>query len=277
MRDLARKTVEFVMLGSLYLVMTIALIYVNAWIVSDLFPYAATLTMLQMIFCAISSAGLVYGFKVASVPNRAELRVMSRKFVVLGFFYAVYLWGSNLAYKYLEVGFIQILKPLGGFMIYLTLLRHGYETLSTWKALNMIAIFGAVSIASCGQDEIGAFSWVGVSVLLSSLVANSCYYTLLQYLLQPQDDDTKQTVRLNPLTTMLLVGPSAALWLFCVAVSTEWSQKHFEWTLPTWVLLLDCALAFGLNISIMYMLKAFSALTYALCGYGKDVCFRAVL
>lgn len=88
---------------------------------------------------------------------------------------------------------------------------------------------------------------------------------------------------------MLLVGPSAAAfnaelqsyfiildlrqrrWLLVVAAVSEWSQSGFEWNLPTSVLILDCFLAFGLNITIMYMLRSFSAFTYALCGYTKDV------
>lgn len=250
--ELPRQAATFVLLGSLYTALTIALIYVNAWILTDIFPYAATLTMIQMIFCCLLSLFF------ADVPH-----IPLRKFVFLGLLYAVYLWGSNLAYEYLEVGFIQLLKPLGGFLIYLSLLHRGFETVSFWKILNMLAILASISIASCAQDQIGKVSWLGVGVLTASLVANALYYTVLQFTLQ---DD-----KLNPLTTMVLVGPAAALWLAVLAACTEWTRPHFKWSLPLWILAIDCALAFALNITIMYMLKAFSALTYALCGYTKDV------
>lgn len=253
--ELPRQAVtSFVLIGSLYTAITITLIYVNAWILDDIFPYAATLTMIQMIVCSLLSVFF------ADIPQSIPLR----KFVVLGLLYAVYLWGSNLVYEYLEVGFIQVLKPLGGFLIYLSLLQRGFETVSFWKSANVFAILASISIASCAQNEIGAVSWFGIGVLTASLVANALYYTVLQFSLQGDD-------KLDPLTTMLLVGPAAALWLAVLAACTEWTRPHFKWSLPLWILAIDCGLAFALNITIMYMLKAFSALTYALCGYTKDV------
>ena len=268
-RDLLVTLGKFLFLGSLYLGITISLIYVNAWILDEIFPYAATLTLIQQLICAVLSAGILLGLKTPL--EDITVRIWMEKFLVLGLLFAIYLWGSNLAYVYLEVGYIQMIKPVGGFLIYATLLASGYETIDVWKFITLIAIFGAVSIASCGQEELGAFNVVGLGILIASLCGNAFYYTMLQYLLQPPPSSTKQRIKLNPIMTMALVGPAAALWLALVAALTEWNQSSFSWSIPTWLLLLDSVLAFALNITIMYMLQAFSALTYALCGYSKDV------
>ena len=88
------------------------------------------------------------------------------------------------AMHYLEVGFVQMLKPSCGLFTYFLLLRGGLETWTTRKALNLLVMFGALSMSSLGQSELGRFSLAGVVVLLSSQLANALYAVSLQRILQ---------------------------------------------------------------------------------------------
>ena len=78
-------------------------------------------------------------------PRSRSLGAWATHFLPVGALYAVYLWGSNACYDYLEVGFVQMLKPSCGLFTYFLLLRGGLETWTTRKALNLLVMFGALS------------------------------------------------------------------------------------------------------------------------------------
>ena len=254
-----------------YWALAIALVFMNSWLMDGLFPYAATLTLVQMVVGAAVSAALVYGCELAPAPEGLTLEAWATHFLPVGALYAVYLWGSNACYDYLEVGFVQMLKPSCGLFTYFLLLRGGLETWTTRKALNLLVMFGALSMSSLGQSELGRFSLAGVVVLLSSQLANALYAVSLQRILQRIGAPGGAPLRLNPLTTLMCVGPAAALWLAALAAAIEWREPSFAWTIPTWVLAANCALAVGLNLAIMAMIQRLSALSYNLLGCAKDV------
>jgi hypothetical protein len=82
----------------------IALIYMNSWIIEDMFPWAATLTFLQMAFTSLAAFFLVYVCRATPPPSAALTPALwFGRFVPLGALYAIYLWGSNKVYDYLEV------------------------------------------------------------------------------------------------------------------------------------------------------------------------------
>ena len=134
-----------------YWAFAIALVFMNSWLMDGLFPYAATLTLVQMVVGAAVSAALVYGCELAPAPEGLTLEAWATHFLPVGALYAVYLWGSNACYDYLEVGFVQMLKPSCGLFTYFLLLRGGLETWTTRKALNLLVMFGALSMSSLGS------------------------------------------------------------------------------------------------------------------------------
>ena len=258
---------KMIVLVLVYWACAISLVFVNAWLMSGRFPYAATLTLVQMVFSAAVSAVLVYGAKLAPAPDGLTLEAWATKILPIGALYAIYLWGSNACYDYLEVGFVQMLKPSCGLFTYALTLRCGLETWTTPKALNLLVMFGALSMASLGQEEIGSFSLTGVVVLLSAMLANALYIVSLQRILQQVG--TGEPLKLNPLSTLMIVGPAAACWLAVLAAAVEW-RAGFEWTIPTWLLAVDCLLSLSLNVVMLAVIQRFSGLSYSLLGFAKD-------
>ncbi len=251
-----------------YWTCAISLTFVNSWLMSGRFPHAATLMLVQMVFSSAVSAALVYGAKLAPAPEGLTLDVWLTNFLPIGALYAIYLWGSNTCYDYLEVGFVQMLKPSCGLFMYALMLRCGLETWTARKGLNLLVMFGALSMASLGQEEIGSFSLAGVVLLLVAMLANALYIVSLQRVLQ-QTGTGAVPLKLNALSTLTVVGPAAACWLAVLAAAMEW-RAGFEWTIPTWLLVVNCLLALSLNVVMLAVVQRFSALSYSLLGFAKD-------
>ena len=227
--------------------------------------------MVQMIFGSCMAAILIYGPKpLVDPPVGLTMDVWATRFLPVGALYAGYLWGSNAVYDYLEVGFVQMLKPSSGLFTWALLLYTGMETFTGCKALNIVVIYVALSFVSLGQNAIGDFSFVGVFMILGAQFAQALYGVAVQQVLQAATGAMKG-LRLNPLTTMLCVGPAAAFWLALVATAIEWTKPGFAWTIPWWILLIDCLLALAFNLVTFAIIQTFSALSNNLIGCAKDV------
>ena len=111
-----------------------------------------------------------------------------------------------------------MLKPSCGLFMYALMLRCGLETWTARKGLNLLVMFGALSMASLGQEEIGSFSLAGVVLLLVAMLANALYIVSLQRVLQ-QTGTGAVPLKLNALSTLTVVGPAAACWLAVLAAA----------------------------------------------------------
>lgn len=94
----------------IYMAAAIGIVYLNAYILTQ-WPWAATLTMLQMVFCSLAARGCV--LVGLAEPDKVGMSwtVYGKVIVPLSALYCIYLYGSNAVYDYLQVGYIQLLKP----------------------------------------------------------------------------------------------------------------------------------------------------------------------
>ena len=257
-----------------YMACAIGIVYLNAWILSE-GPYAATLTMCQMVFCSVGSFACVWlGLSDPSACGMTP-RIYATTCVPLAVCYTLYLYGSNAVYNYLPVGYIQLLKPGQAVGIYLLLLALGKEVLAWGPVSNLMVILGAVVIASVSGSEISGWSNTGFALMMISNAAYSVYLVGQQLLLTTALSANAKggpSAKMDPIANLYFMGPATALGLALIAASTEWSAPGFE--LPregvSWfALAADCVIAFSLNLVTIAIVQRLSALSFVFAGYVK--------
>jgi len=281
-----------------YMACSIGIVYLNAWILRD-WPYAATLTTLQMTFCSVAAHMCVWILKMADPWSVGMTpRLYLTLCVPLSVLYMVYLYGSNDVYDYLPVGYIQLLKPAQAIFVYALLAAAGKEAVAVAPVLNLAVILAAVVVASVSQSEIDGWSTVGFVLMMVSNLAYACYLVGQQLLLNtrlgaaqktttasrrpggdlvggpghktPATAPAPQPKKLDAITTLFFLGPSTAACLALLALADEWRRPTFSFDgIPAWILLGDCFVAFSLNLIQIRIVGRLSALTYMMAGYLK--------
>lgn len=265
----ATGVLESVAMIAIYMSAAIGIVYLNAYILTQ-WPWAATLTMLQMLFCSIAARGCVF----AGLSDPAKVGMTPRHYVTicvpLALLYTFYLYGSNAVYDYLPVGYIQLLKPGQAIGVYILLAMAGKEAVSMLPVLNLAVILGAVIVASVAKSEVAGWSTAGFMFMM---VSNACYSFYLvgqQLVLNTSLGGGKHASKLDAITTLYFLGPATAMGLAVVAAATEWGQADFRLTsVSPWFLLCDCIIAFSLNLIQINIIGKLSALSYMFAGYAK--------
>ena len=265
-----RATAREAAIVLVYLVTIIGLTYDNDWVLTAFFPYSATLTFLQMCG-SFAFAATVNSARRKRVFGGVSTRAWARSVLPLSFLFATYLYTSNAVYEYLEVGYIQMLKPAQAAVIIAASAAAGLERVDARAAANLALILCAVSLASVAQETLGAgVSPTGLALMGVSTVAAGLYAVGLQRVMQVEgalgDAPTPDAV-----TALALVAPPTAALLAAYAAATEWTQAGFTWrNLPLAVLAGDLALAAGVDVSKNLLIGELSAVAYTFAGYTKD-------
>lgn len=261
--------VECAAMVAVYMAAAIGIVYLNAYILLQ-WPWAATLTMLQMIFCSVAARACVLGGLADPKAVGMTPRLYATICAPLALLYTFYLYGSNAVYDYLPVGYIQLLKPGQAVGVYVLLAVAGKEAVAPAPLLNLAVILGAVVVASVAKSEVAGWSTAGFALMM---VSNGCYSLYLvgqQLVLNTSLGENGKGAKLDPITTLYFLGPATAFGLSVVALCTEWRDADFTIRgMSPWVLLADCAIAFSLNLIQIKIIGRLSALTYMFAGYVK--------
>jgi len=254
-----------------YMSASIGIVYINAYILKK-WPFAATLTMIQMMFCSVASHACV----CAGLSDPSKVGMTTKLYVTicvpLAVLYTFYLYGSNAVYSYLPVGYIQLLKPAQAIAVYVLLALAGFETVALAPVLNLLVILGSVVIASVAQSEIAGWSTVGFVLMMVSNAAYACYLVGQQLMLNTRlgAASGQKSVKLDSISTLYFLGPATAAGLALVAFAEEWRDQAFSFQGIPWLLVIgDCFIAFSLNLIQIRIIGKLSALTYMFSGYVK--------
>ena len=263
------QTRECTILSITMLVWSGLIIYVNAYILDDLCPYPATLTMFQQAFGFACAYACIYGFRACEPVDMAP-QVWAKYMIPMGACFAIYLWGGNKAYLYISPGFMQMLKPIAGPITFGVSCAYDPAEYTHWKLVNLVVIFGGIAVTAASEDAGGSDNVIlGSALLIAAYVCMGVYNVALQVVQRAGFE-----IKLNPLTTLLYVGPVSTFFLIVVAASTEWDADFdcfAEGKLTWWLLLCDCVVAFGFNYGMLQFIGKLSAVSYTIFGLFKDI------
>ncbi|KAL4870314.1 hypothetical protein BDV12DRAFT_195462 [Aspergillus spectabilis] len=152
----------------------------NKWILeSTPFRYPILLTTWHLLFATLATQLLA---RTTTLLNGRKSIKMTPKLYIsriapIGVLYSGSLVCSNMAYLYLNVGFVQMIKASGPVITLLTSSIYSVTTLSISKVMNILFITGSVALTVSGEIQ---FSWVGVAIQVLALVLDANRLVLLQ-------------------------------------------------------------------------------------------------
>jgi len=273
-----RQWMTVLVLGLVYIGLSSGLISFNKYLMSaSRFPYAVTITMLQMGFSSCLSL-LLYAVRPSLFPSLTDAAKkvnVDAKYVLKGtlpiaIFFSIQLVCTNQAYKFASVAFLQMLKEVNVVVVWGMSLACALEVFSAHKLCLIVLILGAMCMTIEGELN---FSMTGLLVQASGQLFE-CSKIVMQTMLLSGPGK-----KLDALSYVMLVAPLCFLLLgsVCFAISVlhlnllhlqapQWSEIVAWWP----HLLLNVCVAFALNVSIAMFVKHSSGVSFVLAGIAKD-------
>ena len=270
----AENVLRNVGLSAAYIVTSGAMILYNAKILKEVHPYPALLTTGHMVFSGGLSVALVKlgpeylpSFLPAdfvALPPNLTRDVYVRAVMPIAGLQGLSLWLSNMAYLFISVSLIQMIKASNTVWTYLWTVPLGLTTFSTSKTVNLAVIGGGVAMA-CNGAVSGSVT--GMAIGLAGITIEAGRLALVQLLLQ------KRGLKLSPITTLYYLAPTTVpVLLACALIKGEVGALwRAGWTFPLWMMLSNMLLAFSLNFVGLLVIRRMSAIAYVLSGIVKDI------
>eukprot|EP00429_Kryptoperidinium_foliaceum_P017113 CAMPEP_0176048358 /NCGR_PEP_ID=MMETSP0120_2-20121206/24022_1 /TAXON_ID=160619 /ORGANISM="Kryptoperidinium foliaceum, Strain CCMP 1326" /LENGTH=375 /DNA_ID=CAMNT_0017381777 /DNA_START=59 /DNA_END=1186 /DNA_ORIENTATION=- len=264
-------------LGGLTITLSVTLLSFNKILMKPAnFPHAAFLGLLQMGFCSVFSALLF--FMVPSLfpsltDSKSNLHVdidfVLRGVWPVGVAFAGNLVCANMAFTYLSIAFLQMMKEMNMVLVYFFSLVASLERFSWWHIQVITFAMLAASLSIEGELH---FSGVGFSLQIASQLCECTRIVAMGVLLSGR--------KLDPMSCVLLLSPACFTVLGISLLGVAHLRSVPEGlAMPTMgkfhefapLLLLNCCLACALNVSMTLMIKYTSAVGYIFMGVVKDI------
>jgi len=232
--------------------------------------------LIHMIVCSVLTL-LLRVVKPSLFPsltdpdNRIEvdMKFMLRGAFPIGACFASSLVLGNMAFAYLGIAFIQMLKESNLVWVYILCVAFATEKYTMRKTLVVIGVIVGMSLTVKGEMH---FHAIGFILQAMSVLSEACRICLQSNLLQGK--------KLDPMTYVLLTAPVAALLLItALLVIAAFPHVAHVLALPymselkTWApwLLVSAGMAFLLNLCIATFIKYTGAVSYCMMGLIKDI------
>lgn len=205
-------------------------------------------TLMTQILARYTS--LLDGRKTVKMTGRVYLRAI----VPIGLMFSLSLICGNLAYLYLSVAFIQMLKATTPVAVLLSSWSMGISQPSLKVFLNVSAIVVGVIIASIGEIK---FVMFGFLIQIAGIAFEAIRLTMVQRLLSSAE------YKMDPLVSLYYFAPVCATMNFLVAIFWEVPKVSMEevYHVGLFTFFLNGLVAFLLNVSVVFLV---SSLHYAL-------------
>lgn len=275
------QLVRTIFLGTLVISLSVGLININSYLMKPgRFPFAGSLVLVHMVFCSFSAA-VLFAAKPSLFPSMTD--PMKQVTLGTGFFLqkslpvALSFSGSlvltNMAYIHLSIAFLQMLKEANVVLVYIFSILVSLEAFTQKQAGLIGIIILATTLTIRGEVH---FSTVGFFIQSGAILCE-CVRITLQGLLMSGGGK-----KLDPLSYVLLISPvctvilGTGLYVFArvpPAFAGAGMQLPQAADFQAWwhLLLLDSAIAFGLNVSIATLITYTSPMAYVLCQILKDI------
>lgn len=239
----------------------------NKYLLSNLhFHYPAILTCWHLLFATVTTqvlartTTLLDGRKEVKMTGRVYLRAI----VPIGLLYSASLVCSNQVYLYLSVAFIQMLKASAPAVVLIVSWIFGVANPKLKVLFNVLIVVFGVALASFGEVK---FSWIGFLYQAGGVFSEAVRLIMIQILLSGEGQ------KMDPLVSLYYYAPVCTVMNFIVAALTEFSTFKVEdvYRVGIFILTLNAAVAFLLNVASVFLIGKTSGLVMTLCGVLKNI------
>ena len=234
---------------AIWIALSSGMILYNKWILTTAkFHYPVTLTCIHLAFATIMTQTLAHFTHV--LDSRKSIPLTAKKYataiVPIGVFFSLSLICGNLAYLYLSVTFIQILKAATPVAVLLCTWAFGLAPPSLRTFGNVSVIVLGVIISSFGELH---FNLIGFLFQLGGVVFEAIRLTMVQRILSSEE------YKMDPLVSLYYFAPVCTVMLGVVAAVTE--IPFITWAdisnVGYFALTASMALSFLLNVSTVML------------------------
>jgi len=248
----------------LYIVASGGMIRYNKLLMKkDHFPHAMALSAIHMLTCSILCGVLSLLFPSlfpGLQATKGQRLGLLKWFVPIGCCFAVMLFGSNQAYIYCSVTFLQFMKEANVMLVFVFSCIVGLQTFGRLRCAVIVWVIVGASISVSGEVH---FKWLGFVYQAISQLAEVSRMIMGEIVLGGK--------KLDPLTYNLFLAPICLIVLI-IANAVHWSPGTWVDLAEWWPLLIgNACLAFILNVVVAAVIKECSAVGFVLAGLTKDI------
>ncbi|GAM83858.1 hypothetical protein ANO11243_018480 [Dothideomycetidae sp. 11243] len=191
-------------------------------------------------------------------------RVYIRTIVPIGLMFSLSLICGNVAYIYLSVSFIQMLKATTPVAVLLATWSFGIAPLNLATLGNVSIIVVGVAIASLGEVQ---FNFIGFLIQMGGIVFEAVRLTMVQHLLSSAE------FKMDPLVSLYYFAPVCAIMNAAIAIALEAPKISLAdvQSVGIAIFLANATVAFGLNVAVVFLIGQTSSLVLTLSGVLKDI------
>jgi hypothetical protein len=188
----------------------------------------------------------------------------TRAIVPIGIMFSLSLICGNLAYLYLSVSFIQMLKATNAVVTLFATWAFGIAP-ANYKTLGNVAIIVlGVVIASFGEIK---FDMLGFLIQVGGIIFEALRLVMVQRLLSSAE------FKMDPLVSLYYYAPACAITNGVVTLFTDLPRMTMNdiYSLGIMTLIANALVAFLLNASVVLLIGKTSAVVLTMAGILKDI------
>lgn len=171
---------------------------------------------------------------------------------------------GNTAYLFISVAYIQMVKNTTSAFVYIFSIMLALEKGTNATTMAVLMVVLGLVLTSVGELN---FTLIGFVIQISATLCDSLRMALTKILLS-----SKHSVRLDPMSALYYAAPTMFLFLSVPMYIRDF--QHMTWDMlynMRFVLMANALLAFTLNMTSMFFIKACGPTAYALTGVVKDI------
>mmetsp|Transcript_173830 Transcript_173830/g.422781 ORF Transcript_173830/g.422781 Transcript_173830/m.422781 type:complete len:354 (-) Transcript_173830:85-1146(-) len=252
------------LLCMVYITVSTVLIRFNKLMMQDdHFPHAMALSAVHTLVTT-SCCSAIYLLAPSLMPamegTQGSRLDLMKWFVPIGLLFAVTLFGSNQAYLYCSVTFLQFMKESNVIIVFTISCLVGLQMCSRVRVFVLLWIIAGASISVSGEIH---FAWLGFAFQAVSQLTECSRNVMGEYLLSGRKFDA--------LTYNMFLAPICFV-ILVIATCFSWDSRIPTDFAAWWhLLLLNGLVAFSLNFLVASVIKECSAVGFVLCGLCKDI------
>lgn len=252
---------------ALWIAMSASVILFNKWVLATAkFDFPLFLTTWHMVFATAMTQ--VLARTTSTLDSRLKVPMdgptYMRAIVPIGVMFSLSLICGNLAYLYLSVSFIQMLKATNVVATLIATWAFGMVAPSMKTLANVLIIVIGVGIASFGELK---FDMIGFLVQCAGIIAEALRLVMVQRLLSSAE------FKMDPLVSVYYYAPACAAINGFFTLFIEFPRLTMAdiYSVGIFTLLANAFIAFCLNVSVVLLIGKTSAVVLTMAGVLKDI------